>query len=1124
MMRRVIPFLVCVLWLPALVRGQGKPSVLATGSWYKIGITKPGLHQLDAAFLRSAGIDPGEINPKNIRLFGNGGGMLPQSTSAARPDDLIENAVYVAGEADGRFDPNDYVLFYAQGPHEVHYAAAEDKFTHRTNLYSDTAFYFLTIGDAPGLRPVSQASVAGATETITTFDDYLFHEKDQTNLIQSGREWYGERFDVTTEHAVDFSVPGLVAEVPVSVTVAAMAQGAAASPFTVKLDGQGVGNFNVPGVGQGTYDVKGVNATGTFTANTAGPSVRVSVSFGKNGNNVGYLNWIGLRAKRELRLYGNQTLFQSVNSLAHAVVQYRVADAAPDGQIWDVTNPLLPLEQAYVPDGNAAVFGAGGGTLRQFVAFKGNTFDKPASIRPIPNQNLHGLAAPDLVIIAPPGFAAPAARLAAFRREHDGLRVEVVTPGQIYNEFSSGRQDVTAIRDFIRFFYRQGNALKYALLLGDASYDYKDRLAGNTNLVPTYESNQSLHPIFSFSSDDYFGFMEDGEGEWQETAAGDHTLDVGIGRLPVKTAREAAAVVEKLVGYAQNPAALGAWRNRLCFVADDGDGNTHQLDAERLTLQIGNRYKNFNIDKIFLDAFPQTSTPAGQTAPSVRDAIDKAVDQGHLIVNYTGHGGEVGWAQEQILSIPQITAWRNRNRLPLLVTATCEFGRYDDPGLVSGAEFAVLNDKGGAIGLITTTRPVFSNTNYALNVAFYNAIFEPVDGRMPRLGDAMRATKNNSLNGSINRNFSLLGDPSMQLAYPRESVVLTRMNDRPLTEKTDTLKALDRVTLEGEIRRSDGSRIEDFTGTLFVTLYDKPREVTTLGDENPRMLFTLSDNRLYEGKASVRNGVFRFSLVVPKDMDYRLGSGRISLYAQQTDGLLDAGGVDQAIPLGGSAPAPPADDTPPAIALFLNDTTFTSGGATGPNVLLIARLRDDSGINLSGSGIGHEITARLDDSDEPFVLNDFYVPTLDDFTAGEIRFPLRNLAPGKHQLTVTAWDTHNNPATAAISFVVSGDIRLSHVVNYPNPFYGHTTFHYRHDRPYEAVETEISVYSVTGALVYNRKATQTQDPGGTGEITWDGTGKDGKKLEPGVYVYRLSVRSKADNAAATYSNRLVLVR
>jgi hypothetical protein len=1001
---------------------------------------------------------------------------------------------------------------------------AGDQFTHRTNLYSDTAFYFLTIGEAPGLRPAAQASVAGAAVTVTTFDDYLFHEKDQTNLIQSGREWYGERFDVTTEHTVDFPVPGLLAEVPVEVTVAAVAAGPAASSFSVKLNGQGVGNFSAPAIGQGTYDVKGANATGTFAASTAGPNVRVSVSFAKNGNNVGYLNWIGVRATRELKLYGSQTTFQSVSSLSNAAVQYRVADLPADAQIWDVTNPLLPLGQSFTLDGNVATFGASGGALRQYVVFKGNAFDKPVSIGAIPNQNLHGLAAPDLIIIAPPGFAAAAARLAAFRREHDGLRVEVVTPGQIYNEFSSGRQDVTALRDFIRFLYRQGDALKYALLLGDASYDYKDRQAGNTNLVPTYESYQSLHPIFSFSSDDYFGFMDDGEGEWQETSAGDHTMDVGIGRLPVKTAREAAAVVEKLVGYASNAAALGAWRNRLCFVADDGDGNTHQLDAERLTVQIGSRYKNFNIDKIFLDAFPQTSTPSGQTAPSVRDAIDKAVNGGYLIVNYTGHGGEIGWAQEQILSIPQITAWRNRNRLPLLVTATCEFGRYDDPGLVSGAEFAVLNDKGGAIGLITTTRPVFSNTNYALNVAFYDAIFEPADGRMPRLGDAMRATKNNSLNGSINRNFSLLGDPSMRLAYPREQAVLTRMNDQPLGAGADTLKALGRVTLEGEIRRSDGSRMEDFNGTLFVTLYDKPRDVTTLGDENPRMLFSLSDNRLYEGKASVRNGLFKFSLVVPKDMDYRLGSGRISLYAQQTGGLLDAGGVDQTIQLGGSAPGVAADGTPPTITLFLNDTTFANGGVTGPNPLLIARLRDDNGINLSGSGIGHEITARLDDSDEPFVLNDFYVPGLDDFTAGEIRFLLPNLSPGKHQLVVTAWDTHNNAATATLDFVVSNAIRLRSVVSYPNPFHQYTTFRYEHDRPNEAVEAEISIYTTTGALVYNRRSEQAPGVGEAGEITWDGTGKDGKKLEPGVYVYRLSVRSKADNAATTYRNRLVLIK
>ncbi len=1123
-MRLVISILAFVFLTPVMVRPQSGQSVLANGDWYKIGVTRSGMHQLDAAFLRRAGINPAGINPENIRLFGNGGGMLPQANSASRHDDLTENAILVAGEEDGRFDSNDYILFYAQSPHQTEYNAGTGQFTHRTNLYSDTTFYFLTFGDTPGLRPAAQADFSGAAETVASFDDYFFHEKDLQNIIRSGREWYGEKFDLTTEHHVDFTIPGLMAGQPLKIAAAVMAQSPASGTFSVKLNGQALGNITVPAVGQGTYDVKGANAAGSFEGSATGPNVRVSVSFARTGSAVGYLNRVGVQVKRELRLYGNQTEFQVREGTTAPALRYQVSGGAADMQIWDITNPLLPAKQNFSISGTTALFGAEGGTGRQYIMFRGNSFDNPASIRRAPNQNLHGLPSPDLLIITHAGLLGQAERLATFRRENDGLRAEVVTTEQVYNEFSSGRQDITALRDFIRYLYRKGNSLRYVLLFGDASYDYKSRVANNTNLVPTYESYQSLHPIFSFSSDDYFGFMNDQEGDWPENSAGDHTMDVSVGRLPVRTVREAEAVVSKLIRYAQSPDGPGPWRNQLCFVADDGDGNIHQMDADRLTEQVGNRYGNFNIDKIFMDAFPQQSTPAGQKAPAVSGAIDKAVEQGVLIMNYTGHGGEAGWAQEQVLTLPQIAGWRNRDRLPLFVTATCAFGRYDDPSLVSGAESALLNVRGGAIGLITTTRPVFSNTNYALNVAFYNAIFEPVNGSMPRLGDAMRETKNNSLSGSINRNFSLLGDPSMRLAYPQENIVLTTINGKLLSEGADTLRALSRVVLEGGIQHADGSLANDFSGRLNLVLFDKARTVTTLGDENTRMNFQLRDNRIFEGQATVRNGHFRLEVVVPKDIDYRPGNGRISMYARSTDGLADAGGYDKTIPVGGTAPAVAADQTPPRITLFLNDTTFVNGGVTGPDALLIARLSDESGINISRGGIGHEITARLDGRDEILILNDFYSPFPDDYRRGDVRFPLQNLTPGRHRLSLTAWDTHNNPATVSIEFVVANAVSLSEVANSPNPFSGKTTFRYRHDRPDDDLQVEISIYTATGLLVTVLKGGEGEQMGEYGEIRWDGRGTGGKKLPAGVYVYRLSVRSKADNAEAVHSSRLVLFR
>jgi hypothetical protein len=775
-----------------------------------------------------------------------------------------------------------------------------------------------------------------------------------------------------------------------------------------------------------------------------------------------------------------------------------------------------------------ASFTATAGILKEYIAFTGRTFDPPLTIQRIPNQDLHSLPVPQLLIITPAVFLEQARRLAAFRESHDGLQVAVVTPAQIYNEFSSGKQDITAIRDFIRYLYTQSTKLQYVLLLGDASYDYKNRVNGNTNFVPIYESRESLHPIFSYSSDDYYGFMDEDEGEWPENTQGDHTMDVAVGRLPVKSGQEAEAVVQKLIRYASNPETTGKWRNKICFVADDGDNNTHQLDADRLAQQISRSYPQYNINKVYLDAFPQNSNANRQTAPEVNKTISQAVEKGHLIVNYTGHGGEAGWAEEQILTVPQINSWKN-TCMPLLVTATCEFGRYDDPLKISGAEHALLNAQGGAIGLLTTTRPVFSNTNYALNNAFYSTVFEQKEGTWQRLGDIVRYTKNNSLSGSVNRNFALLGDPSMRLAYPQEQTVLTAVNGKDLaTQLPDTLKALSLVTVEGQIQRAGSNLLQtDFNGVLQITVFDKANTVTTLGTErSSRMNFQLQQNILYEGKARVKEGLFRFSFVVPKDIDYRFDLGKISLYAKQEESLRDASGASLLI-VGGSIPQAPADLTPPVIRLFMNDTTFISGGITGSNTSLLASIFDESGINITRTGVGHAITATLwNEKDTTFILNDYYTAQTDTYQHGHIQYPFQNLKPGTYQLHLKAWDTHNNSGESSINFIVatSEKLVLHGLFNYPNPMSNSTAFAFDHNRAGEELDIQIEIVNSVGQLVKILHTRLVNSPEHIEELKWDGMNEKGNKLDKGVYIYRVIVRSMADHSSAHQVNKLVIIQ
>ncbi|MES2734326.1 MAG: type IX secretion system sortase PorU [Bacteroidota bacterium] len=1123
-------------------------SVLARGNWYKIGVVQSGMHRIDADFLQRLGISINTINPVNLRLYGNGGGMLPQANSAARPTDLTENAIFVSGEGDGQFDNQDYLLFYAQGPHLVNYDTSAQGFRHQTNLYSDTAYYFLNLADTPGKRVSDQASVA-SVHNITTFDDYVFHEKELKNLLQSGREWVGESFDFSTDVAVDFDLPGVIAGETTYLTSSVLGMAAGNTRFQLRLNGESVGTQSVPAISGGRYDFVGRMKETTFsTKNIAGNSspLRVTVEYDKQGVNAarGYLNFIGLQTKRALQLYGTQTVFRSIESTQAADATFLIAGTQSSCKIWDITDPLQPQNQLYTLNGDVASFGDSSLALKEFIVFKDNgstRFDVPVSGWKVANQDLHGLAMPQLLVITHPAFRKQAQRLADFRHSHDGLSVALVTTEEVFNEFSSGKQDVTAIRDLAKYLYdKDSTILQYVLLFGDATYDYKSRTSSQAAFVPIYEARESLHPIFSYSSDDYFGFLEKGEGEWIETNAGDHTLDIGVGRLPVKTVEESQTIVDKLIRYANGQQIWGKWRNRISFVADDGDDNTHQLAADDLAQQLVNKYPGLNVDKIYVDAFAQEITPSGQLAPQVQQAINKTVNDGSLIVNYTGHGGELGWAEEKILGLADIFSWKNEDNLPLFVTATCEFGRYDDPARSSGAELILMAKKNGGIGLVTTTRPVFSNTNFYLNKAFYQAIFEPVAGQMPRLGDVLRKTKNNSLSGSVNRNFSLLGDPSMRIAYPQHDIVLTQLNGKSIEPSSsalpDTLKALGLVTLTGEIRQSgSASRLESFDGTLSATVFDKSSPLTTLGTENDgrpnaKITFALRKNLIFEGKAKVTHGQFTLSFVVPKDIDYRFGQGKISLYARNSQATEDAAGAFVGAIVGGSQPNPATDNQPPMVQLFMNDTTFVSGGEVQREANLLAFISDDSGINIAENGIGHEVTAILNNGDEPIILNRFYSALTDTYKKGVVLYPLKDLPIGKNTLRLKAWDVYNNSSEASLDFIVAenASLALQYVLNYPNPFDTRTNpltiFEFEHNRAGEDLEITVEIFDVTGQQMKKLIVALDRAESLTQAAAWDGRSDSGMPLVTGIYVYRITARSLKDGSQTSKSNRLILLK
>ncbi len=1117
--------------------GSGLPryassSVLATGSWYKFSVTNSGIFRIGYEDLRSAGIDPATIDPRFIRLYGNGGGMLPESNAKSRVDDLLENSIYVYGEEDGRFDPGDYILFYGQSPDTWTFTKTDQLFHHAKNAYSDYTYYFLNFDQGLGKRIGTESSVSDpATLTATTFNDYAFYEKDDKNLAKTGREWWDQQyFDITTVRNYAFSFPNIDGAQKVTLTCNLAARSTVgSSAFTIAAQGNSLLTVTIPST-SGTFDddfAKQVTSSASFL--TANPAIDIRLSYLKSSSSsVGYLNYIEVNAIRNLIMNGSQMSFRSATATSQgAVTEFVVSSNGQNLRFWDVTSIDNIRELNAVKTGNDYVFRVATGTLREFIAYDGSSFAAPSFTGKVENQNLHATQSVDYIIVTHPLFLDEAERLAQFHREQSQFSVLVTTPEKIYNEFSSGAQDITAIRDFVRMMYNKaepGKEPAYLLLFGDASYDYKDRIQNNTNFVPSYASVESFNPVSSFVADDYFGKLKENEGQ---SAAGN--MVIGIGRFPVATLAEARSAVDKVIHYSTNAqAVMSDWRNVITFVADDqNEGNNMFIeDSEDIAKGIENQYKSYNVDKIYSDAYTMVSTPGGARYPEVNEVINKRVEKGCLIMNYIGHGGEVGWAHERILEVPDIKAWRNFNNMPVFVTATCEFSRFDDPERTSAGEWVFLNSNGGGISLFTTTRLTFAYTNKTLLDRFYQYLFVKYQGKYPRMGDLIREAKD-SLGSAPNiHSFVLLGDPAMKIAYPDLNVVTTSINTRENNSAPDTLKALSVITIQGEVRDASGSRQDDFSGTIFPTVYDKPSEIWTkanYGYDDP-VRFFLRKNPVYKGKVEVADGRFSFSFIVPKDIALQYGIGKISYYARSAE--TDASGFDENIQVGGYNNEAPVDDQGPELSLFINDFHFVSGGITNSKPTLIAVMSDSSGINTVGNGIGHDITAILDNkTTTPMILNDYYVSDLNTFKSGVIQYPLSQLEDGLHTITVKVWDVYNNSTESAIDFLVvsSAEFAFQHLINYPNPMRDQTTFCWETNQVNQTLEVEIRIFSLWGDLV--KVISQTIESQGYRNVSihWDGTQDSGRKISTGTYIYQVRLKIP-DGTIKSQSSKLVVIR
>lgn len=1099
-------------------------SVLSAGNWYKFSISSDGIYRLSYTDLKNAGVPVASINPKNIRIYGNGGGMLPESNDSSSFDDLVENTIFVSGQDDGQFNEGDYILFYGSGPDRWQYSKTDNAYHHIKNIYSDQSCYFLNCDQGEGKRIQTMAFIsAPANATYTSFNDYIAYDRDEINLIKSGRIWYDkEIFDITTSRNYSFTFPNLDAQSPVTISLNAAARSIGVSSyFNVNADGKLLMSLSIDPVSTNFEDYYGHDGTLSKPYSTSNQTINLNLVFNPMVSGaVGYLNYFELNAKRLLTMTGSQMNFRNASSWKkNQLSEFQVSGQGQALTIWDVTLPYNVKNLETKQSGNTNSVRLFTDTLREFIAFDGSGFMSPSFIGTVANQNLHSLTDIDYVMISYPGFTDQAERLAEFHRTHSGLNVFVTTPDNVYNEFSSGVQDISAIRNFMRMLYVNSSSvhqIKYLLLLGDASYDYKNRIQNNTNFIPSYQSYESLSPLDSYVSDDYYGLLKGGNSS--------SLMCVGIGRFPIRTDQDAMNAVDKIIHYSGNSDSVKSdWRNTVTFVADDqdnGGGNSFMEDSETLEKKVT---KSYNIDKIYLDAYTQVSTPGGARYPQVNDAINKRIAKGTLLINYIGHGGELGWAHERVLEVPDIQSWTNYNKLPVFLTGTCEFSRMDDPGTISAGEYVFLNPRGGGIALFTTTRATFGSENLYILSNFYSHLFEKVNGEYHRMGDLIRLAKiDNSTN---TRKFVLLGDPALMIAYPNLNVVTTSVKTGSPATENDTLKALTQVTIEGEVREG-GNLAADFNGTVLPTIYDKISMIICKANDQvaPPYTFYMRKNIVYSGKSNVANGKFSFTFIVPKDIDYKYGSGRISYYASSS--ATDANGYDEGIVIGGYDANAQPDTSGPTLALYMNDRRFTNGGVCNQNPILLADVFDESGINTVGNGIGHDITAILDnDTKNPMLLNDYYVTDLDTYTKGVIQYPVFKLADGSHHFDVKVWDVYDNSTQAGIDFIVAStaSFALEQIMNYPNPFRDHTTFSFQTNQADNNLEIEIRVYSIYGALEKTFRTTMYSGGYRVEPFKWDGRSDSGVLLGAGVYVYHITV-VLPDGSTASKSSKLVFIR
>lgn len=1097
-------------------------SVLASGAIYKVSFTESGVYKLDYNYLKDLGIDIDNINPKNLAVYTSHGKALAENIIEDRFDDLIESPILIKGEENNVFNSADYILFYAKG--DESWNTSNNTYNHEKNIYSDINYAFIKVKESQGKRLGTSNSLSTTAYTSSIYNSLQRYEEDKVNLLAAftatqgtGQLWFGDRYNTVKEYDYTdkFDLTGYVLgeEIEIKLGFAGRNDENTSRVF-LDLDGntldKSLARINDSGsISTNRYANYALMNTTTTINN---PNGKIVVRYPFQGNDVseGWLDYLQLIIPKTLNFNGNPILISNQESVNYNNTALSLT-GSPD-HIWDVTS-LDDIKNAFVDNGQIKYNSQD--ELRLFYAFNEATAMTPTKLGVVENQNLHSIDDVELIVIYHPTFENDIERYVEHRSSFGNLNVKAVNINHVYNEFSGGKVDPSAIRDLAKMVYDRTDNFKYLLLIGDGSFDYKQLTPDipDHNFIPAYETKESLDPIDGFPTDDFYALLDINEGTNLKGQ-----LDIAVGRFPVKTAEEFTGLVDKLIHYDTHPDTQGDWKLKLGFAADDEDSGRHLTDTEDIANQTKLRYPDFNQQKIYFDAFLQESTPGGARFPDATKELNNAVFKGLLVLNYLGHGGPKGWAQERVLQVSDIQSWNNYDNIPLLITATCTFAGYDEPSVESAGEVSLLNERGGAIGLFSTTRAVFASDNKRLVSSVYDTMFTTQGGQLQTLGEILMRGKNKNVQDTqkINaRKFSLLGDPSMRLSVPLLNVETSKINGTSISEFSDTLKALEQVTIEGIITDQNNQFVSDYNGIVYPTIFDKESTLRTLANDSNsgEKSFNVIKNILFKGAATVTNGMFSFTFVVPKDINYAYGPGRISYYATNPD-RVDAKGSNDDFIIGGTSNNIIQDNQGPEIQIFMNDESFVFGGITNTDPVLLIKLEDENGINVTGTSIGHDLSGTLDEDNQgTFIMNDFYEATVDNFREGSARYPISGLESGRHSISVKAWDVLNNSSEARSEFVVikDGDNVLEHVLNYPNPFTTSTNFQFEHDLTSTELDILITIYTISGKVIKTIEATKYATGFRIDGIHWDGTDDFGSDIGKGVYLYKIKVRSDEFN-------------